>query len=375
MVHRDIKPANVLLESAPGAGKSYLTDFGLTKRGTSATQLTSTGQWVGTIDCVAPEQIQGGEIDARTDVYALGCMLYEALTGATPFAGDEMQKMWGHVNEPFPSPHGMRDQAPGLAAAIERATAKDPDDRFPSAGAFAAALPATQDPARKVTGRAPIPLRESPTTQMPSPPRRQRSAAGRDSKSPRTALTLAAAALIAADLLAAAIVVAGSQSSGDAPATTVIRGSKAQSTPAADASATSDTPTTATPAGEDRPGGSAFSAMLGAFSNERRKGLAAAGDRPRHRSGRPLQQRLQLAERRVLGRVLGRLRLPRGSRSQGPAGPGAGLPALLRETRLSLTATRRERRPRRRRAGTSAPGRQRRMGRSSRARRCRRCRR
>ena len=140
MVHRDVKPANILLEGGPGNGSSYLTDFGLTKGGEQATgPLTGTGQWVGTIDYVAPEQIQSGRVDARTDVYALGCVLYETLTGAVPYSGNDMQKMWGHVNEPFPALESGPRMAPtaSLAAVIARATAKDPDDRFPSAGDLA----------------------------------------------------------------------------------------------------------------------------------------------------------------------------------------------------------------------------------------------
>ena len=93
---------------------------------------------MGTIDYVAPEQIQAGRVDARADVYALGCVLYEMLAGRTPFNGNDMQKMWGHVNEPFPSLEG--EQAGGeLAAVLARATSKNPDDRFPSAGDLARA--------------------------------------------------------------------------------------------------------------------------------------------------------------------------------------------------------------------------------------------
>ena len=107
MVHRDVKPANILLEGELDSGRAYLTDFGLTKgRSESEAGLTGTGQWVGTIDYVAPEQIQAGRVDARADVYALGCVLYEMLAGRIPFSGNDMQKMWGHVNEPFPSLEG-----------------------------------------------------------------------------------------------------------------------------------------------------------------------------------------------------------------------------------------------------------------------------
>ena len=81
LVHRDIKPSNVIVTAEDHV---YLTDFGLTKRAESASGFTGAGQMLGTIDYVAPEQIEGGEADARGDVYGLACVLYEMLTGAPP---------------------------------------------------------------------------------------------------------------------------------------------------------------------------------------------------------------------------------------------------------------------------------------------------
>jgi serine/threonine protein kinase len=250
MVHRDVKPGNILLEGEPGDRKSYLTDFGLTKGNSeSGAQLTGTGQWVGTIDYVAPEQIQAGRIDARTDVYALGCVLYETLTGTVPFAGNDMQKMWGHVNEPFPS-YDDTGATDGLGAVVERATAKDPGDRFPSAGdlarAAAAALEGTEvetpersvatgpaakglaeeaAPTRKlpkpalaptVTGRPALPPRREPrpASPPPPPPRQPSPAPSHGSSSTRTAAIIGGAVVIAAGLLAAAVVIAGKGDSG-----------------------------------------------------------------------------------------------------------------------------------------------------------------
>lgn len=142
LVHRDVKPANILLEEIPGKGRAYLTDFGLTK-GLQAerSQLTGTGQWIGTLDYVAPEQMTSGRVDARTDVYALGCVLYEMLTGSVPFTGNDMQKMWGHANEPIPT-LGDGGASHPLEAVVRRAMAKDPDERFPSAGDLARAASA-----------------------------------------------------------------------------------------------------------------------------------------------------------------------------------------------------------------------------------------
>jgi Protein kinase domain len=131
LVHRDIKPANVLLGPDDHV---YLTDFGLTKHVLSVAGSTKPGHWVGTLDYVAPEQIRGERVDARADVYALGCVLYYALTGLVPFPreGDEA-RLWAHLSEPPPKPseHGAPE---AFDAVIERALAKDPDERYPSAG-------------------------------------------------------------------------------------------------------------------------------------------------------------------------------------------------------------------------------------------------
>ncbi|MBK5219587.1 MAG: protein kinase [Thermoleophilia bacterium] len=300
MVHRDVKPGNILLDGAAGQGRAFLTDFGLTKgSGDAGTQLTGTGQWVGTIDYVAPEQIQGGTIDARTDVYALGCVLFECLTGTVPFAGNDMQKMWGHVNEPFPPFDTVDvDQAAELGAVLERATTKDPRGRFPSAGDLARAASAAavggrvEDAERSVavgpaaegltepaadrldprtrTGRAPASFRDLATTRMSKPPDAPRRASAEHSpKSSRTPLIAAAAAILGAGLIAGAIVIAGSDS-GPTKATTVVReAASASSTDAgteeAESGGTEDLELGAT---EDWSGGSAYSAMLGAFSSE-----------------------------------------------------------------------------------------------------------
>ncbi len=138
LVHRDIKPANVLLGPEDHV---YLTDFGLTKHTLSVGSSTRPGHWVGTLDYVSPEQIRGDRVDARSDVYALGCLLFYVLTGRVPFEreGDEA-KLWAHLSEPPPK---ASEHVPGVPAAldavIERALAKQPDDRYPSAGDLARA--------------------------------------------------------------------------------------------------------------------------------------------------------------------------------------------------------------------------------------------
>src|SRR6478609_5999134 len=136
LVHRDVKPANILLGERRGREHAYLTDFGLTKRVESAGGLTQTGQWVGTLDYIAPEQIRGEKVDARSDVYALGGVLAHALTGHVPFERDsDVAKMWGHINDPPPAPSTVvPGLTPELDAVVLRAMAKDPAERFQSAG-------------------------------------------------------------------------------------------------------------------------------------------------------------------------------------------------------------------------------------------------
>jgi serine/threonine protein kinase len=136
LVHRDVKPANVLIAWEDGNPHAYLTDFGLTKATASESAMTKTGTFVGTLDYVAPEQIRGDRVDARADVYSLGCVLYHCLTGRLPYPRDsDVAKLYAHAHEQLPS---ARAAIPDLPAecddVIQRAMAKDPADRFQSAG-------------------------------------------------------------------------------------------------------------------------------------------------------------------------------------------------------------------------------------------------
>ena len=135
LVHRDVKPANVLIEFRSGREHVYLTDFGLTKGGEGTTALTKTGQWVGTPDYVAPEQIHGGTLDRRTDVYALGAVLYHALSGQPPYGHEaEVAKIYAHLSRPPPELPDDVDASEELKSTIRRAMAKEAVDRYPTAG-------------------------------------------------------------------------------------------------------------------------------------------------------------------------------------------------------------------------------------------------
>jgi YVTN family beta-propeller protein len=150
LVHRDVKPGNVLMARGEGDGeRAYLADFGLTKRTSSDSGLTATGQFVGTLDYAAPEQFEGGILDGRTDVYSLGCVLYECLTGKVPYPRDrDAAVMFAHLMAPVPSASEIHPGLPpSLDQVVARAMAKRPDDRFPTCGELAAAAAAALGPA------------------------------------------------------------------------------------------------------------------------------------------------------------------------------------------------------------------------------------
>jgi predicted ATPase/DNA-binding CsgD family transcriptional regulator len=143
LVHRDVKPANMLVDARPGRPDHvYLSDFGLAKGKLPSARLTASGQYLGTVAYMAPEQIEGRAVDGRTDQYALACAAFELLSGAVPFERDQdMAVIYAHLSQPPPS---LTSRRPGLPPAaddvIARAMAKAPDDRYPSCTAFADAM-------------------------------------------------------------------------------------------------------------------------------------------------------------------------------------------------------------------------------------------
>ena len=139
LIHRDIKPANILTERAGADGETvdhaYLADFGLMKHQVSRSGLTDTGQFLGTVDYVAPEQVEGRQTDQRSDVYSLGCVLYECLTGSVPYPRDsDVAVLFAHVQDTVPR---ITDLRPDLTSAIDeigaRAMAKRPEHRYANA--------------------------------------------------------------------------------------------------------------------------------------------------------------------------------------------------------------------------------------------------
>jgi serine/threonine protein kinase len=141
LVHRDVKPSNVLIAKAAGREHCYLGDFGLTKRTGSLSGVTAAGEIVGTLEYVAPEQITGDPLDERSDVYSLGCVLYECLTGQSPFPrATDVALLWAHVHEEPTPPSKARPELPKeLDTVLARALAKEPGRRYRSAGELVAA--------------------------------------------------------------------------------------------------------------------------------------------------------------------------------------------------------------------------------------------
>jgi eukaryotic-like serine/threonine-protein kinase len=176
LVHRDVKPQNVLLN---GDGRAKVTDFGIARSQDVEQGMTQTGTVVGTSHYIAPEQARGDPVDEQSDVYSLGAVLYELLTGEVPYPGDNFVAVaMRHLHDPVPDVQERRPDVPSrLAAVVERALQKEPADRFPSMKAFSRALegcladlegPGAQDPTLIVRRPPPVPKVRPPR------PRRRR---------------------------------------------------------------------------------------------------------------------------------------------------------------------------------------------------------
>src|SRR2546421_9990720 len=145
VVHRDIKPGNLLFHSD---GRLLLSDFGIVRLSAMPT-LTMAGSFLGTAEYASPEQVSGGLVDARSDIYSLGIILFELLTGSVPFSGpNPFVVMPKHINEPVPSVRTLRpDLSPAIEFVVKKALAKQPQDRYQSATEMAADFQAAISPA------------------------------------------------------------------------------------------------------------------------------------------------------------------------------------------------------------------------------------
>jgi serine/threonine-protein kinase len=180
LVHRDVKPGNILIAEGTDSEHpehAYLTDFGLTKKSLSLSGLTTVGQFVGTVDYVAPEQISGKPVDGRCDLFSLGCVVYEALTGATPMRHeDDLATLWAHLHEQAPRVTQARPGMPGAFDAVfDRALAKEPGDRYESCAEFVTALRGALTEAETPTaGHPPTQIATDLTAPAPAAPGRRR---------------------------------------------------------------------------------------------------------------------------------------------------------------------------------------------------------
>ncbi len=163
IVHRDIKPGNVIRDSS---GDAVLTDFGIAKAAVGGEGVTQVGTVIGTPAYLSPQQAQGTSLSAASDIYALGILAYELLTGRAPFEDDNpMSVLLDHVQTPPPAPSTLRPDLPvAVDQAVLKALAKDPSARFPSAGAFVRALGS----AWATPVAAPAPFHSQPTTVNPA---------------------------------------------------------------------------------------------------------------------------------------------------------------------------------------------------------------
>jgi serine/threonine protein kinase/ABC-type Fe3+-hydroxamate transport system substrate-binding protein len=172
LIHRDIKPANFLL--APDDERIFLADFGIARALDDSVGLTATGTVMATVAYAAPELLGAGQVDARADIYALGCSLYRLLTGRPPFSssGGMAAVMAAHLSQPPPRvTERAKDLSPAIDQVVAKAMAKSPADRYQSAGEFAAAAVAALEEGVTVpVGRTHSPVQSAPPQPRWSPP-------------------------------------------------------------------------------------------------------------------------------------------------------------------------------------------------------------
>ncbi len=185
LVHRDVKPGNVLLDRTAQGEHAYLTDFGLTKQAGTESGLTRVGSFMGTPAYMAPEQIEGQDVDGRADQYSLACMAFELLTGSVPFQREqEFAVAMAHVRDRPPAPTSLRPELPAAVDVVfGQAMAKDREARYPTCSAFVedlrAALgggPVVARPVRASRAGV-VPLRSPPSLGL-GPRRRRRPGPG-----------------------------------------------------------------------------------------------------------------------------------------------------------------------------------------------------
>jgi 6-phosphogluconolactonase (cycloisomerase 2 family) len=248
LVHRDVKPANMLLDATAGGDRRdhvYLSDFGLSKQSLSQTGLTAQGQFLGTLDYVAPEQVEGRPVDGRADQYALACASFELLSGTPPFKRDGgLAVVWAKLSEDPPLLSPRREDLPAaIDDVMTRGMARAPDERFGNCGEFAAALREVLGLRSPDSGPRSVPPASRPPTEiaMPTVPPAARgsdpgvAAPAGAAPDPRSAARLAAGSAAAAASGAAVGSAAGSAAPPGQAAPSAPGGSAGGSAPSAPA--------------------------------------------------------------------------------------------------------------------------------------------
>ena len=210
LIHRDVKPGNILLEPGPdpdSAPIAYLADLGLTKHVDSKSRATGSGELLGTIDYIAPEQISGSQVDGRADVYSLACVLFECLTGTVPYVRENQAAvLWAHLHDNVPRATIVNPAlSEAIADALARGMAKSPDDRYSTGRELVAALDAPLEAATAVGrgGASTRPLKTRPSAPQPptATPTGRRVGRGALAVAAAVGLLLGAAAAAAVALL------------------------------------------------------------------------------------------------------------------------------------------------------------------------------
>jgi serine/threonine-protein kinase len=261
LVHRDVKPANMLVDARAGRPDHvYLSDFGLSKGKLAASELTGAGQFLGTVDYISPEQIEGKPVDGRADEYALACAAFELLAGAPPFRRDgAMAVMYAQLSEPPPLVTSQRPDLPPAADQVfARALAKAPAQRYASCREFADALRvafgvapydsgpgAILSPHPPIVGMSAVAAADMPTEERDVP------APARSGGHRRAVLaTLSGASVLALTAITAAVIMASPPTHGSASSSTPAKAHPVTATPTAQQQVTVPPPTRhpATPA-------------------------------------------------------------------------------------------------------------------------------
>ncbi len=215
LVHRDVKPRNILIRARDD--RCFLADFGLTKRTASSDSLTGAGEFLGTFAYAAPEQLGGDPVDGRADLYALGCVLFESLTGSAPFSGDIHSMITSHLTKAPPRVSGTRADLPqAIDAVIDKAMAKEPGDRYQTGVDFAVAarkaLLSSGLPPPVSTPPPPPPARVPPTPTPPPQPEPPAASGGRRSRVP---LLVGGLVLLVVLVVGGALLFGGGDDGGD----------------------------------------------------------------------------------------------------------------------------------------------------------------